>query len=93
MMDESNLNKYISLMNKFTRNEINASVFETSFLKLFKNEKINFKEDVYLLLNQLFQDVDAFCPDPHLRDRDDLSEDELLSSVKRTLAQLKKRDS
>ncbi len=84
----STIDKYILLLTQFVNSEITASKFDTLYLELFKKETETLPEDIYYVLNNLFSDVDAYCEDPTLRDDDDLSEDELLTSAKKALEKL-----
>jgi hypothetical protein len=46
-------------------------------LSLFKNDPTHHPEEEYLILDELFGYVDAFCADPALRDEKDLDEEKL----------------
>ena len=85
----STVEKYILLITQFVTGEITPSQFEGSYLEMFKNEKIQFPEHVYDVLNKLFSDVDSYCEDPDLRDDEDLGSEELLNSAKEALDSLK----
>lgn len=80
--------RYILLLTQFVAGEITAAQFEFSYLEMFKDEKEEFPEDVYDVLNNLFSDVDAFCGDPSIRDEEDLDEEGLIASVKEALKKL-----
>ena len=82
------LEKYILLINEFVNGEITASQFESSYLKMFKNERDPLTEKAFNTLNNLFLDVDACCDDPSLRDNEDINEEKLLESAKTALAQI-----
>jgi len=45
---------------------------------MFKDQKGPFSEKEFLVLDSLFGDVDAYCPNPELRDGYDLNEHQLL---------------
>jgi hypothetical protein len=83
------LEKYISLITQFVGGQITVSQFEVAYLDLFKNETEYMSEFVYNVLNNLFLDVDAYCHDPNVRDKEDLSEKDLLESAKIALKKLK----
>jgi len=84
----STIEKYILLITQFLTGKITASQFEVSYLEVFKNEEEILPEEVFNTLNALFLDVDAYCEDVDLRDDDDLSQEELIASAKRTLEKL-----
>ena len=58
---------------------------EALYADMFKNEKREFPQDVYDVLNELFCDVDAYCGDPELRDDEDLDDEQLLNCAKKAL--------
>lgn len=72
----------------FVDGSIGAQQFERDYLALFKGDQIRRSEREFLLLDQLFADVDAFVADPALRDEGDLDAEQLLASARRTLAEL-----
>ncbi|HVA46035.1 MAG TPA: colicin immunity domain-containing protein [Pirellulales bacterium] len=76
---EAAVAKYVQLIERFASGAINAETFESSYLKMFKNESARLPDAAFSVLNQLFADVDAFCPDPKLRGQSDLDEDALRS--------------
>jgi hypothetical protein len=76
MTDQSVL-PYVELIRRFVDGRISASTFESDYLRMFKNEKTFFAPHVFEVLDELFADVDAFCPDPALRSEGDLSEEQL----------------
>jgi hypothetical protein len=80
--------QYTSLLQGFLDESIDAREFESRFLKKFKNEKTVLPPDIYELLDELFADVDAFCPDPELCDDDDLNEQQLRAKAAEALAKL-----
>ena len=79
---------YVALMRAFLTNLISASEFERQYLDLFRDDATERPEPTFRALNDLFFDVDAFCPDPTLRDPEDLGEDELRASVQATVDKL-----
>lgn len=84
----SNIEQYLLTITQFVAGEITASQFESRYLEMFKNEADHFPEHVYDALNKLFSDVDCYCGDPHLRDDEDLDDEELLGSAKQALESL-----
>jgi hypothetical protein len=76
---EAALAKYVQLIERFASGAIDAQTFESKYLKMFKNESARLPEAAFGVLDHLFADVDAFCPDPKLRGQSDLDEDALRS--------------
>lgn len=67
----------MNLISSFVKGEITTTDFESKYLALFKNDPALGPDEVFLVLNKLFTDVDAFCDNPDLRDEDDLNEEQL----------------
>lgn len=84
----SAIEKYTLLITQFVAGELTAPQFEVSYLDMFKNESEVFPECVYVVLNELFFYVDAYCSDPDLRDEEDVDDQELLERAKQALAKL-----
>ena len=84
----STVSTYIELIRAFLVNSLSASDFEQRYLTLFKNDLEPKPKHVFLLLDELFSDVDAFCEDPQLRDENDIDEDELRVRCEAVLAKL-----
>ena|GEM_PF-1280406 len=84
----SPVEKYIHLIKQFISEEITASQFEKSYLQMFKVESETLPEDIYTILNNLFIDIDFYCSDESLRDKNDIGGQELLEKAKKSLAQL-----
>jgi hypothetical protein len=87
-MIDSTVIDYIHLIRRFTTNELKAVEFERLYLQMFKSQPRNLSESVYLILDALFSDVDAFCSDPSLCSDDDLNEDQLRERCVKCLNQL-----
>lgn len=69
---ESSLNgieKYKKLISQFINREISASDFQSSFLKMFKNELDLIEGDEFDILQYLFTSADGYVADPELRSR------------------------
>jgi len=79
---------YVALMTAFLTHQISAHDFERRYLDLFQGDEIDRPEPTFRVLNDLFIDIDAFCPDPELRNADDLDEDQLRASVRAALQAL-----
>ena len=82
------IHKYTSLIERFTSGTIDATRFESEYLRIFKNEVSQLPESVFEILDALFADVDAFCPDPALRDSSDLDENGLRARCQEALREL-----
>jgi hypothetical protein len=88
------MDKYISLLTDFTNGRLSASQFESMFLEMFKHEEQELDERSYGILNVLFSDVDAYCPDPSIANYDktdpfhDINDEELLASARKALEEL-----
>ena len=78
----ASIEDYIALMRIFLNDQISASVFERRYLELFQADETERPEPTFRVLNDLFFDVDAFRPDPALRDAYDLDEEQLPASVR-----------
>ncbi|MEU1840290.1 colicin immunity domain-containing protein [Micromonospora chersina] len=51
--------------------------FETLFLSVFKGEGDQFESRIAAAVQQLFDAVEAYCDDPHLRDAGDFDLEDL----------------
>lgn len=90
MVRENNkeLLKYKQLIFSFITGNISTNEFESSYLKMVKEEETIFDEVIYQIIGTLFSDVDAYCEDIELRDEDDIGELELFERAKTSLIQL-----
>jgi hypothetical protein len=61
-----NFDDYQDLLNRFLEGAIRAVDFQTAYLEKFKHEARTFPDGVFDVLDALFADVDAFCPDKAL---------------------------
>ncbi len=82
------LTSYIRLLSSFAAQELSATEFEARYLRLYKQEETLFSDETFLVLDELFGDVDAFYPNPDLRDEDDLDEEQLHQRCARALEKL-----
>jgi hypothetical protein len=84
--------EYKQLIRSFLSEAITASVFETRYLSAFKNEPGGMGREVFFILQDLFEDVDAYThywpppPDLHYV----ISEDELRDEAQVALDALEK---
>ena len=72
------LAEYIALIDDFIAGRIGASAFEGAYLHAIKSEERILGDDVFSILQELFEDADAYVPYPDLRtDPEDLDDDQL----------------
>ncbi len=81
--------EYIDLLNAFVSGRLKVIDFEKQYLETFKQDETSWSDTEYEILQTLFCDVDAFCPDPNIRDERDLSEEQLFNSASAVLDKLK----
>lgn len=60
------LNDYRGLLERFLARQLPVDQFQQMFLTAFKNENRKLDESEYLLLDELFGDVDSFTLNPAL---------------------------
>jgi len=80
--------KYKQLIFDFVSGRIPVEEFESSYLKMVKEEQIIFNDSIYKIIGALFSDVDSYCGSPELRGDDDIDEMELFSRAKSSLKKL-----
>ena len=87
------ISAYEALIQQFISGAIDVYQFETAYLAIYKADKQMFDEPVYLILNQLFSDVDCFTDDEPLIAENpnfNISRDELFRQAKHAYAELSK---
>jgi Bacterial self-protective colicin-like immunity len=84
------ISAYITLIESFITERILPVEFESKYLKLFKEEKLIPPAPIYVVLNSLFTDVDAFCSDPALRNQFSIDENELRERARQAYTELKR---
>jgi len=57
---------YMGLLQKFVAREISASQFQLAFFTQFQNDACEMDNSLFLLLDELFGDVDSYTDDPAL---------------------------
>ena len=89
-MVETNIDllKYKQLIFDFVSGKMPVEEFESSYLKMVKEEQVIFDDSIYKIIGTLFSDVDSYCGDPELKDDDDIDEIELISRAKSSLKEL-----
>jgi hypothetical protein len=84
--------RYSNLIESFLNRELSSQAFSDSFITLFKNETGPMEESIFLLLDELFGDADAFTSDAVLLAEDPafyLNERDLESKVHNILHRMK----
>ncbi|MFS0899163.1 colicin immunity domain-containing protein [Mycolicibacterium litorale] len=75
---------YTDLIDRFIENSITASEFESAFLRAIKQEQRILGNPVYPILQELFEDTDAYVSDPSLRtEPEDLDDEQLRACARR----------
>jgi len=70
--------EYIALIDDFISDKMSASEFEGAYLRAIKSEQRLLDDEVFSILQELFEDADAYVPYPDLRtDPEDLDDDQL----------------
>lgn len=80
-MTEVTLSEYQRLIHEFISGSVSAAEFERRYLDLFKSDDSIREENIFLVLDRLFSDVDVFCSDPAIRGKNDLDEQGLLDAA------------
>lgn len=79
------ISTYVDLLDQFGERKTTAPEFESAYLRMMKCELRTLGEPVYPLLQELFEDADAYVERPELRtDREDLDDEQLLGCAVRT---------
>lgn len=79
---------FVALIRDFLAGTIDADTFERGYLRASREDLHHRPRAVYLVLDTLFADVDAYCPDPALRGPDDLDAAGLRHAASRAAARL-----
>lgn len=83
---------YTELIDNFVEGPITAAEFAQSFLRTMKSERRMLGGPIYPLLQELFEEADAYVEDPNLRtDPEDLNDEQLhacASRIRRALREL-----
>ena len=83
------LSQYREIIRKFVNDEMSADDFEAKYLHTFTNDKVHVRGDVFVILEDLFFDVDDYVSDPVLRDSPgDLSGEQLRERAAATYKKL-----
>jgi hypothetical protein len=82
------LKSYAILMSDFVEGKLSPQMFESAYLRKFKNEQTMLPESAFSVLDRLFGDVDAYVAEPSIRGTDGLGDKELLAATKVALSEL-----
>ena len=78
------ISSYIDLIDRFIGRDLSAPEFEKSFLQALKVERRTLGNPVYPILQELFEDADAYVEQAELRtEPEDLDDEQLLASALR----------
>ena len=78
------VSSYLDLIDRFIGRDISAPDFERSFLQTMKSERRTLGDPVYPILQELFEDADAYVEQAELRtEPEDLDAEKLLASAER----------
>ncbi len=83
---------YIAMIQAFLDGQTSVDEFETTYLRAFKDDPTNWPENLYRILNEIFLDLDAYYPDPTIRDENGIDETELRARAGVALAALRASD-
>ena len=62
-----NVSSYVDLIDRFIGRDISAPDFEKSFLQAMKSERRTLGDPLYPILQELFEDADAYVEQAELR--------------------------
>ena len=88
MQTQGALRQFVTLVESFLRGDIDVGKFERAYLDGFSAQRDPLPEAQFLILDRLFAEVDAYTPDPDLRDRWHIDEDELRRQCRIALERL-----
>jgi hypothetical protein len=78
------ISSYVDLIDRFIGRDVSASDFEKSFLQAMKSENRTLGDAVHLILQELFEDTDAYVEHAELRtEPEDVDDERLLASALR----------
>lgn len=82
---------YIQIIDMFIERSTSASDFEMAFLNAMKAESRILGEPVYPILQELFEDADAYVSQPDVRtEPEDLDDEQLRACAKRARDSLRR---
>ena len=78
------VSSYVDLIDRFIARDISAPDFAKSFLRTTKSERRTLGDPVYPILQELFEDADAYVEQAERRtEPEDLDDEQLLASALR----------
>ena len=78
------VSSYVGLIDRFIGRDVSAPDFERSFLRAMKSERRTLGDPVYAILQELFEDADAYVEHAELRTEPvDLDHEQLLATALR----------
>ena len=78
------ISSYLDLIDRFLGRDISAGDFQISFLQAVKSERRILGDPVFPVLEELFEDADAYVDRAELRtEAEDLDDEQLLASALR----------
>lgn len=84
------ISAYLKLMDDFIAGTIGAPEFEKAYLAAIKQDQRLIDNNVFLYLQTMFEDADAYVPYPELRtEPEDLDDDQLRACAIRNRAGLR----
>ncbi|QIB75445.1 hypothetical protein G3I44_14750 [Halogeometricum borinquense] len=91
MTEKKIIQKYITLIQRYTEQDASATEFSLEYLQEFKNEQPGLSEGTYEILQSMFAEAEAYCEDPELRGEWDIGEEELIQAARETVTKLEQR--
>lgn len=77
-MEKNQVCAYIQVLSRFLEKSVSVNDFEKEVLDLLRHDNSKWEKGYYAVLNRLSIDVDAFCSNPELFDKEqDITEDQL----------------
>lgn len=89
MGDRAVLAKYGRLVDRYQTGELSVEAFHDAYLEAFKAESADFDEETYQILNDMFLEVEAYCPIPDLEG--EIDEEELWIAARETQIRIGER--
>jgi hypothetical protein len=86
----TSVERYVALIADFVSRKSTPTAFEKAYLSAFKTEEVELPSEVFLVLDRLFADVDAYCGDPGMRGPSDIGDDELNARAWSALGELRR---
>ena len=87
---QPDISMYVDLIDQFIEGSVTAAEFEGRFIQQMKTERRTLGEPIYPILQELFEDADAYVKQPELRtEPEDLDDEQLLHCARRARASLR----